>query len=65
MAKFALKDSSHFIGVAQGEDKLRAKANEISAAAKAVGELDRMAVKWLGRPAGELPNWFRFAASSQ
>ena len=54
--KFVLKDSPNFIGVAKGEEKLRAKVNEIIAAAKASGELDRMAVKWLGRPAGELPN---------
>jgi len=53
--KFVLKDSPNFIGVAKGEDKLRAKVNEIIAAAKAAGDLDRMAMKWLGRPAGELP----------
>ena len=54
--KFVLKDSPNFIGVAKGDDKLRSKVNEIIAAAKASGELDKMAVKWLGRPAGELPN---------
>ena len=54
--KFVLKDSPNFIGVAKGEDKLRLKVNEIIAAAKASGELDKMAVKWLGRPAGDLPN---------
>lgn len=54
--KFVLKDSPNFIGVAKGEDKLRLKVNEIIAAAKASGELDAMAKKWLGRPAGELPN---------
>ena len=54
--KFVLKDSPNFIGVAKGEDKLRTKVNEIIAAAKASGELDTMAKKWLGRPAGELPN---------
>lgn len=53
--KFVLKDSPNFIGVAKGEDKLRTKVNEIIAAAKASGDLDRMAVKWLGRPAGDLP----------
>jgi polar amino acid transport system substrate-binding protein len=41
--------------VAKGEDKLRLKINEIIAAAKAAGEIDKMAQKWLGRPAGELP----------
>ncbi|MGD9835117.1 MAG: transporter substrate-binding domain-containing protein [Piscinibacter sp.] len=54
--KFVLKDSPNFIGVAKGEDKLRTKVNEIIAAAKASGELDTLAKKWLGRPAGELPN---------
>jgi polar amino acid transport system substrate-binding protein len=54
--KFVLKDSPNFIGVGKGEDKLRLKVNEIIAAAKASGELDKMAVKWLGRPIGDLPN---------
>ena len=53
--KLLLKDSPNFIGVAKGEDKLRLKVNEIIAAAKQSGELDRMAMKWLGRAAGELP----------
>ena len=53
--KFVLKDSPNFIGVGKGEDKLRTKVNEIIAAAKAAGDLDKMAMKWLGRPAGELP----------
>jgi polar amino acid transport system substrate-binding protein len=53
--KLLLKDSPNFIGVAKGEDKLRLKVNEIIAQAKLSGDLDRMAVKWLGRPAGELP----------
>jgi len=54
--KFVLKDSPNFIGVAKGEDKLRLKVNEIIAAAKTSGDIDKMATKWLGRPAGELPN---------
>jgi polar amino acid transport system substrate-binding protein len=54
--KFVLKDSPNFIGVSKGEDKLRLKVNEIIAAAKASGDIDKMAQKWLGRPAGELPN---------
>jgi len=54
--KFVLKDSPNFIGVAKGEDKLRLKVNQIIAEAKAAGEIDKMALKWLGRPAGELPN---------
>ncbi len=54
--KFVLKDSPNFIGVAKGEDKLRLKVNEIIAAAKASGEIDKLAQRWLGRPAGDLPN---------
>jgi polar amino acid transport system substrate-binding protein len=54
--KLLIKDSPNFIGVAKGEDKLRTKVNEIIASAKASGELDKLAVKWLGRPAGDLPN---------
>ncbi|HNG80310.1 MAG TPA: transporter substrate-binding domain-containing protein [Burkholderiaceae bacterium] len=53
--KLVIKESPNFIGVAKGEDKLRAKVNEIVLAAKASGDLDKLAVKWLGRPAGELP----------
>jgi polar amino acid transport system substrate-binding protein len=53
--KLLLKDSPNFIGVAKGEDKLRLKVNEIIAEAKKSGEIDKMATKWLGRPAGDLP----------
>ncbi|MEH3085966.1 MAG: transporter substrate-binding domain-containing protein [Xylophilus ampelinus] len=53
--KLLLKDSPNFIGVAKGEDKLRARVNEIIAEAKKSGELDKMAQKWLGRPTGNLP----------
>lgn len=54
--KFVLKDSPNFIGVGKGEDKLRLKVNEILADAKKSGDIDKMAMKWLGRPAGDLPN---------
>ena len=54
--KLLLKDSPNFIGVAKGDDKLRLKVNEIIAAAKASGEIDKLCVRWLGRPAGDLPN---------
>jgi polar amino acid transport system substrate-binding protein len=53
--KLLLKDSPNFIGVGKGEDKLRLKVNEIIAEAKKSGDLDKMAVKWLGRPTGDLP----------
>ncbi len=54
--KFTLKDSPNFIGIGKGEDALRARVNAVIAAAKAAGDLDKMSVRWLGRPAGELPN---------
>ena len=54
--KLLLKDSPNYIGVGKGEDKLRLKVNEIIADGKKNGDLDKMAVKWLGRPAGDLPN---------
>jgi polar amino acid transport system substrate-binding protein len=53
--KLLLKDSPNFIGVGKGEDKLRLKVNEIIAAGRKSGDIDKMAVKWLGRPAGDLP----------
>jgi len=53
--KLLLKDSPNFIGVAKGEDKLRLKVNEVIAEAKKNGDLDKLALKWLGRPAGDLP----------
>jgi polar amino acid transport system substrate-binding protein len=53
--KLLLKDSPCFVGIARGEDALKAKVNEIIATAKKNGELDSMAKKWLGREAGDLP----------
>ncbi|WP_394789553.1 transporter substrate-binding domain-containing protein [Rhodoferax sp.] len=53
--KLLLKESPNFIGVAKGEDKLRTKVNEIISQAKKNGDIDKMAVRWLGRPAGTLP----------
>lgn len=54
--KLLLKESPNYIGVAKGEDKLRLKVNEIIAAARASGELDKLSRKWLGRPLGDLPS---------
>ena len=54
--KLLLKESPNYVGVAKGEDKLRLKVDEIIAAAKASGELDKLSQKWLGRSAGDLPN---------
>ncbi|MDM0073921.1 transporter substrate-binding domain-containing protein [Variovorax sp. J2P1-59] len=53
--KFVLKDSPNFVGVAKGEDKLRTRVNEILAEARKNGDLDKLSVKWLGRPTGDLP----------
>jgi polar amino acid transport system substrate-binding protein len=53
--KLLLKDSPNFIGIGKGEDKLKARVNEILAEAKKSGELDTLAKKWLGRTAGDLP----------
>lgn len=53
--KLLLKDSPNFIGVAKGEDALRARVNAIIAEAKKAGDIDKMAQKWLGRNAGQLP----------
>ncbi len=53
--KLLIKDSPNFIGVAKGEDALRAKVNEIILAAKKDGTIDKMSQQWLGKPAGDLP----------
>ena len=53
--KLLLKDSPNYVGVAKGEDALRLKVNAIIAAAKTNGDIDALAKKWLGRPAGNLP----------
>jgi polar amino acid transport system substrate-binding protein len=54
--KLLLKDSPNFIGVAKGEDALRTRVNAIIAEGKKAGDIDKMAQKWLGRPAGQLPD---------
>lgn len=53
--KFVLKDSPNYIGVGKGEDKLRLKVNEIILEARKNGDMDKIAMKWLGRPVGDLP----------
>ena len=54
--KLLLKDSPCFIGIAKGEEALKAKVNEIIAAAKKDGTLDAMSKKFLGKEAGDLPS---------
>lgn len=53
--KLLLKDSPCFVGIAKGEDALKAKVNEIIAAARKDGTLDAMSKKWLGKGIGDLP----------
>jgi len=53
--KLLLKDSPCFVGIAKNETALKAKVNEIIAAAKKDGTLDKMSMKWLGKAAGDLP----------
>lgn len=53
--KFLIKESPCFIGIAKGEDPLKAKVNAIIAEAKKDGTIDAMSKKWLGREAGDLP----------
>lgn len=53
--KLLLKESPNYIGVAKGEDSLRLMVNGIIDEAKKKGELDKLSMKWLERPAGELP----------
>jgi polar amino acid transport system substrate-binding protein len=53
--KLLLKESPNYVGIAKGEDALKARVNDIIAEAKKSGELDKLAMKWLGRPAGNLP----------
>jgi len=53
--KITIKDSPCFVGIAKGEEALKARINAIIADAKKAGTLDAMSKKWLGKPAGELP----------
>ncbi len=53
--KLLLKDSPNFIGIAKGEDTLKAKVNEIIGKAREDGTIEKLCQKWLGRPMGNLP----------
>lgn len=48
--KFVLQSSPCYVGVHQGEPALLAKVNEIIAAAKADGTLNKICEKWLKQP---------------
>ncbi|AEF56134.1 transporter substrate-binding domain-containing protein [Marinomonas posidonica] len=54
-AKFMLKDSPCYIGMAEGEAALQTKVNELIQKALASGELDAISMKWLKAP---LPKGF-------
>lgn len=53
--KLLLKETRCRVGIAKGQDDLKAKINQIIADAKADGTLNNMSKKWLGRESGELP----------
>ena len=53
--KLTLKDSPNFMGVNKGETALKNRLNEIILEATKNGVIEKMCVKWLGRPAGALP----------
>lgn len=53
--KVILSNSPCYIGMPKGQPDLVAKVNEIIRQAKQDGSLDRISQKWLGAPAGELP----------
>jgi polar amino acid transport system substrate-binding protein len=53
--KEVLSNSPCYIGVPKGEQDLVAKLNEIIRQAKADGTINKIAMKWLGTPAGDLP----------
>ncbi|PKB90386.1 amino acid ABC transporter substrate-binding protein [Ewingella americana] len=53
--KVMLANSPCYVGMPKDQPQLVAKVNEIIRAAKADGTLDKLSEKWLGGPAGNLP----------
>ncbi|HZF84829.1 MAG TPA: transporter substrate-binding domain-containing protein [Burkholderiaceae bacterium] len=53
--KLMLSQSPNFIGITKGEEKLRARINDIVVEARKSGDADRLSNKWLGRPTGDIP----------
>lgn len=53
--KVILSNAPCYVGVPKGEAELLAKVNQIILEAKKGGTLDQIAQRWLGTPAGELP----------
>lgn len=53
--KVMLSNSPCYVGMPKGQPELVAKVNDILRTAKADGTLDKLSHKWLGAPAGDLP----------
>lgn len=53
--KLILSNAPCYVGLPKGNPKLVAKVNEILREAKAEGTIDAISQKWLGTPAGDLP----------
>jgi polar amino acid transport system substrate-binding protein len=53
--KVILSNAPCYIGVPKGETALLAKVNQVILEAKKDGTLDQIAQRWLGTPAGDLP----------
>lgn len=53
--KVILSNSPCYVGLPKGNPALVAKVNEILRAARADGTIDKLSQKWLGAPAGNLP----------
>ena len=53
--KLPISLSPNFIGVPKGDAALLDKVEQIVREARSSGEVERLSVKWLKRPAGELP----------
>ncbi len=53
--KLILSNAPCYVGLPKGNPKLVTKVNEILRTAKADGTIDAISMKWLGAPAGDLP----------
>jgi polar amino acid transport system substrate-binding protein len=53
--KVILSNAPCYVGVPKGETALLARVNQVILEAKKDGALDQIAQRWLGTPAGELP----------
>jgi polar amino acid transport system substrate-binding protein len=53
--KVVLSNAPCYVGVNKGEPQLLAKVNQIISQAKSDGYLDQLSKRWLGAPAGNLP----------